>query len=191
MSDPARDPAIDAHLRRPWAERQRPPPRRCEWPGCTAEGRYRAPRSREDLRPDRWLCLEHVREHNRRWDYFAGMSPAEIERHRRADVTWHRPTWRFGSAPGWPPGGSIFDDPLGILRGRFAAAPPRPEPRELAMMRRLGLEPGFSAAELKKRFQALVKRYHPDLNGGDRAGEARLREIIEAYRYLSARPGRG
>jgi DnaJ-class molecular chaperone len=51
-------------------------------------------------------------------------------------------------------------------------------------MRRLGLEPGFTLDELKRRFKALAKRHHPDLNGGDRAAEARLREIIEAYRYL-------
>jgi hypothetical protein len=184
MSDPSRAPSIDAHLARPWAERQRPPPRRCEWPGCEAEGLHRAPRSREELRAYRWLCLEHVREHNRRWDYFAGMSPAEIDRHRRADVTWHRPTWRFGVAPGGRFAEAAFSDPLGILGGRATTTRPRPEPRSLAMMRRLGLEAGFTLAELKARFKLLVKRHHPDLHGGDRAAEARLREIIEAYRYL-------
>ncbi|MEJ5233824.1 MAG: J domain-containing protein, partial [Geminicoccaceae bacterium] len=153
-------------------------------PGCDAEGRYRAPRSREELRNYRWLCLEHVREHNRRWDYFAGMSPEEIERHRRADVTWHRPSWRFGVRPADRYFATSFVDPHGILNGHGPRRATREEPRALVMMRRLGLEPGFTLDELKRRFKALAKRHHPDLNGGDRAAEARLREIIEAYRYL-------
>jgi hypothetical protein len=179
MTDAARAASIDAHLARPWAERQRPPPRPCAWPGCCGQGLYRAPRSRSELRAFLWLCLEHVREHNRRWDFFAGMSPDEIDRHRRADVTWHRPTWRLG--------GRLLDaefvDPLEILRERRAARTPG-ESRAQAMMRRLGLVAGFTLAELKGRFKLLAKRHHPDLNGGDRAAEARLREIIEAYRYL-------
>lgn len=179
MSDTARAASIDAHLVRPWAERQRPPPRPCAWPGCSGEGLYRAPRSRAELREFVWLCLEHVREHNRRWDFFAGMSPEEIDRHRRADVTWHRPTWRLGGRPLH----AEFVDPLEILRARRPARAPG-ESRAETMMRRLGLAAGFTLAELKGRFKLLAKRYHPDLNGGDRAAEARLREVIEAYRYL-------
>ena len=40
--------------------------------------------------------------------------------------------------------------------------------------------------ELVKRFKALVKRHHPDANGGDRSSEDRLREIIQAYNYLKS-----
>lgn len=112
------------------------------------------------------------------------MSPEDIERHRRADVTWHRPSWRFGVRPGDRYVAASFVDPLGILNGYGPRRTTREEPRALVMMRRLGLEPGFTLDELKRRFKALAKRHHPDLNGGDRAAEARLREIIEAYRYL-------
>jgi DnaJ-domain-containing protein 1 len=48
----------------------------------------------------------------------------------------------------------------------------------------LGLEDGASGPEIKARFKELVKRHHPDANGGDRASEDKLREIIEAYNYL-------
>jgi DnaJ-class molecular chaperone len=48
----------------------------------------------------------------------------------------------------------------------------------------LGLEADASAQEVKTRFKALVKRHHPDANGGDRSSEDRLREIIQAYNYL-------
>ena len=39
-------------------------------------------------------------------------------------------------------------------------------------------------AEIKARFKELVKRHHPDSNGGDRGSEDKLREIIQAYNYL-------
>lgn len=183
MSDSARTASIDAHLARPWAARGRAPARPCAWPGCCREGLYRAPRSREDLRDFLWMCLEHVREHNRRWDYFAGMDSEAIERHRRADVTWHRPTWRFGVAPGGRLAGAEFYDPLGLL-GERRPRRSSGDDRAQTMMRRLGLAAGFTLAELKARFKLLVKRHHPDLRGGDRSAEGRLREIIEAYRFL-------
>jgi len=50
----------------------------------------------------------------------------------------------------------------------------------------LGLEAEASAQEVKSRFKELVKRHHPDANGGDRSSEDRLREIIQAYKYLKS-----
>ena len=43
-----------------------------------------------------WLCREHLREHNQRWNYFAGMSDQEIERFCLDAITGHRPTWPLG-----------------------------------------------------------------------------------------------
>ena len=48
----------------------------------------------------------------------------------------------------------------------------------------LDLEGTESAAEIKTRYKDLVKRLHPDANGGDRSSEDKLREIIRAYNYL-------
>ncbi|MFZ0256207.1 MAG: DnaJ domain-containing protein, partial [Gammaproteobacteria bacterium] len=50
----------------------------------------------------------------------------------------------------------------------------------------MGLEEGAKRAEIKGRFKELVKRHHPDANGGDRGTEDKLREIIEAYRFLKS-----
>ena len=50
----------------------------------------------------------------------------------------------------------------------------------------LGLEADASAQEVKTRFKELVKRHHPDANGGDRSSEDKLREIIQAYKYLKS-----
>jgi DnaJ-class molecular chaperone len=50
----------------------------------------------------------------------------------------------------------------------------------------LGLEDTASGPEIKARFKELVKRHHPDANGGDRGSEDKLREIIQAYNYLKS-----
>ena len=160
----------------------------CEWPDCEAAGLYRAPKSRERLRDFRWFCLEHVRAYNRAWDFFAGMSRAEIETYLHDDVTWHRPTWRSGARSGWD-GDSGVHDPYGVFgaegghAGRGRSGLPR---RVEEMLTRLDLEAGCTLIELKRRYKQLVKRHHPDLHGGDRAAEERLKVINEAYTYLLA-----
>jgi DnaJ-class molecular chaperone len=50
----------------------------------------------------------------------------------------------------------------------------------------LGLDGTATPAEVKARYKLLVKRHHPDANGGDRSLEERLREIIQAYSYLKS-----
>lgn len=187
MTTERRQPKFDQRMEavRLRGTKREAPPHVCAWPGCERSGDYPAPRSRERLRDFIWFCLEHVREYNRRWDYFAGMSPAEIDAHRAADYTWHRPTWRLGA--GFAGTGFRFRD----VHGLFGEDGPgtgrtRPRTRGEEMMAVLGLEPGFSLAELKQRYKTLVKKYHPDLNGGDKAAEERLKSIVEAYTYLVA-----
>jgi DnaJ-class molecular chaperone len=50
----------------------------------------------------------------------------------------------------------------------------------------LELDGSATQAKIKARYKDLVKRHHPDANGGDRSSEDRLREIIQAYNYLRA-----
>jgi len=49
----------------------------------------------------------------------------------------------------------------------------------------LGLRKGATDDEIKKAFRQLAKKYHPDLNPGDKECEARFKEINEAYEVLS------
>src|SRR3974377_414485 len=74
--------------------------RLCDHPGCAAAGDYRAPRARDRLRQFYWFCLDHVRAYNAQWNYYAGMSAAEIEAEIRNDTGWQRPTWPLGSRIG-------------------------------------------------------------------------------------------
>jgi DnaJ-domain-containing protein 1 len=170
------------------------PGRTCDMPGCGAVGEYRAPRSRQQLREWWWLCLDHVRSYNAAWDFYKGMSPAEIESALRADTAWQRPTWPLGRL------GSTIDverlhDPLHI----FAAAgirpgdSPRPGQERTAPMEVreplavLGLDWPLTMEELKARYKQLAKRHHPDANNGDRAAEERLKTINLAYAAVRSR----
>jgi hypothetical protein len=93
-----------------------PPTRVCDHPDCVAGGDFRAPKSRLDLRDYYWFCLDHVRAYNAAWNYYAGMSDAEIEAEIRCDTVWQRPSWRLGDRHG-PSGAGRLRDPLGVLSG--------------------------------------------------------------------------
>src|SRR6202162_2872733 len=93
-----------------------PPARLCDHPGCEAGADFRAPRSR--LEPDRyyWFCIQHVRAYNSAWNYYAGMSDAEIEAEIRHDTVWQRPSWKLGDRHG-PGYADRIRDPLGVFSG--------------------------------------------------------------------------
>ncbi|MEG0017329.1 MAG: molecular chaperone DnaJ [Hydrogenoanaerobacterium sp.] len=49
----------------------------------------------------------------------------------------------------------------------------------------LGVNKGCTEDELKKSYRSLAKKYHPDLNPGDKSAEAKFKELNEAYEVLS------
>lgn len=163
--------------------------RRCDHPGCAAEGEYRAPRARDRLNEYFWFCLDHVRAYNAAWNYYAGMTPDQIEGELRRDTTWQRPTWPLGSKTGNRRFTFTVHDPLGMFedeqdeaaRARAAMRTPEEE-----AMRVLGLSAPPTLAELKARYKALVKRHHPDANGGDKDAEEKFKQINQAYTLLLA-----
>lgn len=167
--------------------------RPCDHPDCAVEGVYRAPRSPGDLRRYYWFCLEHVRAYNAAWDFFADMSEDEIDAFRRDDVTGHKPTWPVGL------GGHFrrlwaspeLADLFGLL-GRDGDAPRTDPIAALSALERdalaiLNLSAAATVDEIKNRFKELAKRYHPDLNQGDKSSEERFKLVIEAYRHLLGR----
>ncbi len=169
------------------------PGRTCDSPGCTAMGEYRAPKSPRNLSDYWWFCLEHVRAYNSTWDYYKGMSPAQIEAQLRSDTSWQRPSWplgRLGSASAWDE--ELVRDPLHLLAAgrvkRGTNRTPQQAPPELREpLATLGLSWPTTLDIVKTRYKELAKRHHPDANGGDRAAEERLKTINLAYAAIRSR----
>lgn len=166
---------------------------RCAAPGCTAPGEFKAPLQPADFDgPGIWrfLCLDHVREHNARYNFFEGMSPDEIQDAQGPLAGWDRPSRKFasnGADP--PPRWADFDDPLEAIAGRFShvrekGSHSRFSKQERRALSVLGLAEDADRHALRHRYSSLVRRYHPDKNGGDRSHEKRLSEVIESYQLL-------
>jgi len=170
----------------------------CEWVGCKERGTHRAPKGRGRENEYWHFCLAHVRDYNQKYNFFAGMKDDDVLAYQKDAITGHRPTWKMGTgqrASAAELGGA--GDPLGIIReinGRAGGAS-RPDPDhkpkqrivrnvERKALETLGLDAGATPVEVKSRFKALVKRHHPDANGGDKSSEDRLVEVIQAYNYL-------
>jgi hypothetical protein len=159
--------------------------RACECPGCDQHGDFRAPRSRSQMTEYRWFCLRHVREYNAAWNYYAGMSDDEVEADIRRDTVWQRPSWPFATTVGcfaWHAaqatgGFGMFENDQQPHRRE----PPSAEERALLV---LELRAPVTIDIVKSRYKELVKRHHPDANGGDKAAEERFKEISEAYRTV-------
>jgi len=169
------------------------PNRVCDHPGCAAHGGFRAPKSRRNLTDYYWFCLDHVREYNRAWDYYKGMSPGEIEAEMRRDTTWRRPTWPLGRL-GLGADERIIDPFDALGRSRRSPRQDRPEaPAELrGPLATLELAWPVTRDDVKRAYKALAKRFHPDANSGDKAAEDRLKTINAAYTTLiRALPARG
>ena len=169
------------------------PGRCCDMPGCGAAGDYRAPKSRRELRDYWWFCLEHVRAYNSTWDYYKGMTPADMERELRSDTAWGRPSWPLGhlGAAAWEE--DVLRDPLHILNSAGINQKKSSRPGELAPQElreplgTLGLTWPTTLDQVKLRYHELAKRHHPDANGGSRDSEERLKTINLAYAALRAR----
>ena len=165
--------------------------RLCDHSGCTAEGLYRAPKSRDRLNDYFVFCLDHVRDYNRTWDYYRGMSQEQIEAHIRFDTVWQRPSWPLGDfrINGRRDPLDAIRDGLGFFgerceEKRAAHQEWTPRSAEEKALSMLGLRPPTVYAEIKARYKELVKRLHPDANGGDKGAEEQLKLVNQAYSTL-------
>eukprot|EP01037_Dinobryon_pediforme_P022507 gene22507-23690_t len=172
----------------------------CEWEGCENAGTHPAPMGRGNEGKYHRFCIDHVRLYNKSYNYFQGMREEAVAAYHKDSLTGHRPTWTMGvNARSWvrsnagdeTVGNGSTEDPSVVLRRARArreapAAPPRRRLKslELKSLDTLGLSESASGPEIKARYKELVKRHHPDANGGDRSSEDLLQEIIRAYNHL-------
>lgn len=168
----------------------------CAAPGCAEPGEFRAPVDRGQAISDRpgdwrWLCLDHVRAFNAEYNYFTGMDADAIAAEQRPFAGWERETRAFAhNGADRPPKWADFSDPLDAIGARFRARPAeRRDGRALSGEERralgvMGLAIDADRKALRTRYSELVRRYHPDRNGGDRSHEAALQQVVEAYQRL-------
>jgi curved DNA-binding protein CbpA len=172
----------------------------CQWDGCQEPGTHRAPVGR--MREGEYFrfCFDHVREYNKGFNYFSGVSAAEIARFQKEALTGHRPTWTMGangSSRSSPDMAQMrsgragyynrMRDPYNLFNGPKDPRQPRErkaKPLEAKALETLGLDARATGEDIKARYKELVKRHHPDANGGDRGSEDRFRDVLQAYRVL-------
>ena len=161
----------------------------CDWESCKESGKFKAPLEKDNSKSYRWLCEEHIKLFNKNWNYFDGMDQNEIENFLKSDLTWHRPTQKFGSSDNffsilWT---NALNDKFNFfkqekninnLNGRKLNA------KDIDAYRIMGLELNSSWPVVKKRFKTLVKKFHPDRNAGNKRFEDKLKIITLAYSHL-------
>lgn len=173
---------------------------RCDHASCVRAGEFRAPMGRGKEGRFFRFCLEHVKEYNASYNYFAGMNDDALRDYQKQEEIGHRPTWKLGvnsKAARMAQRGRVANGEAGpdaedafnlFGAARAARHAARQEPRHSALARKaletLGLDETADSAAIKARYKELVKRLHPDANGGDRSREGALQEILKAYQQL-------
>ena len=155
---------------------------KCDAPDCQEEGTCRAPKDKT-LTEYYHFCPKHAREYNEKWDYYRGMSEEEIEANLREDVVWHRPTWSFASRRPSLKDPFNLQKEMGIDLG-VALNEKITDPEILKAMRVLGLKQPLQKEDVKDKYRELAKKYHPDINGGNKVAEDAFKKISAAYMVL-------
>ena len=161
----------------------------CEWGNCNEVGSFKAPLEKDNSKNYKWLCEEHIKLFNKSWDYFNGMNQNEIENFLKSDMTWHRPTQKFGSPDNffnilWNNAlndkSNFFSNEKNIhsLNGKKLSE------KDISAFKIMGLELDASWSIIQKRFKTLVKKFHPDKNSGNKEFENKLKKITLAYSHI-------
>ncbi len=176
----------------------KPGERPCDHPGCRVAATAKAPKSRDMVGEYYWFCQPHAAEYNKSWDFFAGMNEKEVADAQAARTYGDRPTWQFKASKFSREAASFsakagtgrgYGDPLGVFGSAKARVQPQASARHLGKLERaafaeLDLMEDAEGPQIRARYAELVKRCHPDANGGDRSAESRLQRVIKAYKTL-------
>ena len=161
----------------------------CDWTNCKKSGEFKAPQEKDNSKNYKWLCEEHIKLFNNNWNYFEGMSQNEIENFIKSDITWHRPTQKFGSSDNffnilW---NNALNDNFNLFMGEKIfkdAEYKRLNEKDKDAFKIMGLEINAEWLIIQKKFKTLVKKFHPDRNAGNKQFEDKLKKITLAYSHL-------
>ena len=161
----------------------------CDYKNCKKIGKHKAPIEKDNSKKFRWLCLDHIKEFNQKWDYFKGMSDHEIYNFLKSDMTWHKPTQSFNSPDNffnilWK---NTLNEGKNILNteyGKKIKTKINFSNKDIGAFKIIGLEVGTKWDIIQNQFKKLVKKYHPDMNAGDKKFEEKLKIVTLAYTQL-------
>ena len=166
----------------------------CNHKNCNEIGKYKAPESRLKLNSYFYFCLNHVKEYNKSWDFYKGLSVDEIELSIRKDILWDRPSWPLKGNPN-----NILEQIRSFLNRDFSLFEKEKDlqnflknkiiDQNLTLEERksidvLGVKMPISVEKIKKAYKRLVKLFHPDVNKENKDAETLFKEINQAYRIL-------
>ena len=169
-------------------------PKKCDNSDCNNPGEYRAPMSRSNLYNYYYLCLSHVTEYNKSWDFYKGLNVDQIELSMRKDTVWDRPSWPLKGNPK-----KVIDQIDAFLDNDYTLFEKEKEIRDFLnhkiydenltkkdheSLKILELQMPISVDEIKKKYKKLVKIFHPDVNSNNIEAENKFKEITEAYKIL-------
>ena len=161
----------------------------CDWENCSAIGDFKAPAEKDNSKNFRWLCEKHIKLFNGSWNYFYGMSQHEIEDFLKSDITWHRPTQKFGSADNFF--NILWNNALNdkLIHDRDETSKRFNNIRKLGIKDKdafkiMDLEFNANWSTIQKKFKTLVKKFHPDKHSGNKEYENKLKQITMAYSHL-------
>lgn len=158
----------------------------CQAPDCLNPGLYKAPRAKTALHDYAWYCLDHIRAYNQKWDFFDGMSRAEIEAFMRDAITGHRPTWsREGEThKDYDRLQAALEEFLHLSPGKTEKSP-RLTPKLREALAIMDMDYPYTPAALKARWRTLARQLHPDVNKSDRKAEEKFKRLTVAYLLLT------
>jgi hypothetical protein len=161
----------------------------CDHKSCKKIGSYKAPIEKDNSKKFKWLCLDHIKEFNRNWDYFKGMSDQEVCEFLKSDMTWHKPTQSFNSPNNffsilWK---NTLNEVGGILsngHGKYIKTIINFSNKDIEAFKIIELEVDTKWEKIQNQFKKLVKKYHPDMNAGNKKFEEKLKIVTLAYAQL-------
>ncbi|OUX46658.1 MAG: molecular chaperone DnaJ [Candidatus Pelagibacter sp. TMED275] len=160
----------------------------CDWNNCKEIGEFKAPKEKDNSKDYRLLCINHIKEFNKSWNYFSGMNEEEIINFLKSDVTWHKPTQSFTSSDNffkvlWQ---NVLNDKNDIKFQKDSLERKKLifDHNDIKSFQVLGVPVGLKWTEIKIKFKKLVKIFHPDMNAGDKKHEEKLKLITLAYTQL-------
>ena len=160
----------------------------CQWNKCRNVGKYRAPTERDNIKNFKWLCEKHIVLFNKNWNYFEGMSENEIQKFIKSDLTWHRPTQKFGAADNffnilW---NNALNDKFNFFNENNSINKKINglSEKDKDALKIMELELSADWLTVQKKFKTLVKKFHPDKHAGNKQHEDKLKKITLAYSHL-------